>query len=52
MMSCAVTNSPLLLMIGLAECSEVGLRRDSSSAGLVFHCIAFHRIAVEATANG
>jgi hypothetical protein len=29
MMTCAITNSPLLLMIPLAECSEAGLRQDS-----------------------
>ena len=33
MMSCAITNPPLLLLIRCAECPEVGRRRDSSSAG-------------------
>ena len=36
MMSCAITNPPPLLLIHCAECSEVGLRRDSSSASLHF----------------
>jgi hypothetical protein len=32
----AITNPPLLLLIRCAECSEIGLRQDSSSAGRRF----------------
>jgi hypothetical protein len=37
-----------LLMIALAECSEVGLRRDSSSAGRRFDPYTAHQTALRA----
>ena len=39
-----ITNPRLLLLIGLAECPQVGLRRDSSSAGHRFDPYMAHQI--------
>jgi hypothetical protein len=44
MMICAITNPLSMLMIVLAECSQVGLRRDSSSAGRRFAPYMTHKI--------
>jgi hypothetical protein len=41
-----------LMRIYHPGCSELGLRQDSQSAGLVFHCTASHRVFVVATGNG
>ena len=39
-----ITNPRLLLLIGLAECPQVGLRRDFSSAGRRFDPYTAHQI--------
>ena len=44
MMCCAITNLPLLLRIRRAECPEVGLRWDSSSAGRRFDPYTAHQM--------
>ncbi len=46
MMSCAITNLPRLLRILLAECPDVGLCRDSSSAGRRFDPYTAHQTAL------
>jgi hypothetical protein len=49
MMRFAITNPRLLVLIGLAECPEVGLRRDSSSAGRRFDPYTAHQILQQLT---
>ena len=41
-----ITNPRLLLLIGLAECPQVGLRRDSSSAGRRFDPYTAHETSL------